>query len=41
MGWLIAQTWLLLLVAFLLGCGAAWLAARLFVSPGDTEGEVR
>lgn len=29
MSWLILQTWLLLLVAFLLGCAAAWLVALL------------
>ena len=43
MTWLTVQTWLLLLIAFLLGCGAAWLAARLFVTPAadraDREGE--
>jgi len=29
MSWLIAQTWILLLVAFLLGSAGAWLLHRL------------
>lgn len=29
MSWLIAQTWILLLVAFVLGSGIAWLAHRV------------
>jgi len=29
MSWLIAQTWFLLLTAFVLGSAAAWLAARI------------
>jgi hypothetical protein len=31
MSWLIAQTWLLLLAAFVLGSAVAWLAARVFL----------
>jgi hypothetical protein len=29
MSWLIVQTWFLLLIAFLLGCAAAWLLVRV------------
>jgi predicted PurR-regulated permease PerM len=29
MSWLIAETWILLLVAFVLGSGVAWLVHRL------------
>jgi hypothetical protein len=29
MSWLIAETWILLLVAFVLGSAAAWLVLRL------------
>jgi hypothetical protein len=32
MSWLIAQTWLLLLTAFLLGSAAAWLVVRVVLS---------
>jgi hypothetical protein len=34
MSWLIAQTWILLLTAFLLGSAAAWLAHRLLPARG-------
>ena len=33
MSWLITQTWILLLVAFLLGSAAAWLLHRLAHNP--------
>jgi peptidoglycan/LPS O-acetylase OafA/YrhL len=33
MNWLIAQTWILLLVAFVLGSAAAWLVHRLVRNP--------
>jgi peptidoglycan/LPS O-acetylase OafA/YrhL len=34
MSWLIAQTWVLLLVAFVLGSAAAWTLHRLVRTPG-------
>lgn len=34
MSWLIAQVWILLLVAFVLGSAAAWLVHRLRPSGG-------
>jgi hypothetical protein len=33
MSWLIAETWILLLVAFVLGSTAAWLLHRLVRTP--------
>jgi len=33
MSWLIAQTWILLLVAFVLGSAAAWSLHRLVRKP--------
>jgi peptidoglycan/LPS O-acetylase OafA/YrhL len=33
MSWLIAQIWILLLVAFVLGSAAAWLLHRLVRTP--------
>lgn len=35
MSWLIAQVWILLLVAFVLGSAAAWLVHRLRPVRGD------
>ena len=34
MSWLIAQVWVLLLVAFVLGSATAWLVHRLRLSKG-------
>ncbi|MBP2351081.1 hypothetical protein JOF29_002164 [Kribbella aluminosa] len=34
MGWLLAQVWVLLLVAFVLGSAAAWLVHRLRPTKG-------
>ncbi|TDW14221.1 hypothetical protein EV650_7804 [Kribbella kalugense] len=34
MSWLIAETWILLLVAFVLGSAAAWLVHRLVRTRG-------
>lgn len=31
MTWLIAQTWLMLLIAFVIGSAVTWLAARAFL----------
>ena len=33
MSWLVAQIWILLLVAFVLGSAAAWLVHRLVRDP--------
>ena len=33
MSWLIAQTWILLLIAFVLGSAAAWLVHRVVRNP--------
>jgi peptidoglycan/LPS O-acetylase OafA/YrhL len=33
MSWLIAETWILLLVAFVLGSGVAWLVHRVVRNP--------
>ncbi|MBB5976892.1 hypothetical protein HDA44_000233 [Kribbella solani] len=37
MSWLIAQTWILLLAAFVLGSAAAWLVHRLVRTPGGAR----
>ncbi len=39
MSWLVAQVWILLLVAFVLGSAAAWLAFRL--APARLKGARR
>lgn len=36
MFWLIVQTWLLLLIAFALGCAVTWLVVRL-VLPREAD----
>jgi hypothetical protein len=37
MSWLIAQTWMLLLAAFVLGSAVAWVAHRLVRNPARGE----
>jgi hypothetical protein len=37
MSWLIAETWILLLVAFVLGSATAWLAYRLRARSGGAR----
>lgn len=38
MAWLFGQLWLLLLIAFVLGAGAAWLVARVTLPHSDEIG---